>query len=541
MIAEAKVFLEEYLNDVASLEIAANLASWKAANSGKKEDFDAAAQAQLALRRFHSDPAKYQRVRRLAREAGPHLPPAEARSLQLAELAFRRNQLPAEMLQAMVELATEIERLFNTFRAELDGTLRTNNDLLDMLRQENDSGRRRKIWESLKQVGGRVAPQLIQLAKIRNRAARTLGFGNFWEMSIELQEHQPASLLRVFAELDRLTREPFIAMKAELDRDLGRRFGVDPAGLMPWHYDNPFFQDAPPTQAVDLDEFYGGKTKEEIVEIARRFYADIGLPIDDVLERSDLYEREGKDQHAFCVNIDRAGDVRTLCNVKPTAAWMDTMLHEEGHAVYDLHVDRRLPFNVREPAHAFTTEGVAMLFGSLAKTPGWLVDYAGADDSRVQQLAPAILEQRRREQLIFARWTMVMLHFEKALYEDPDRKLNVLWWDLVERFQALHRPPGRNEPDWAAKPHFTIAPVYYHNYMLGEMFAAQLRRALAAVTGHTGPSSALRFRGRKEIGQYLRTKVFAPGSIAPWPAFVQQATGEPLTARHFAAEVGKGR
>jgi peptidyl-dipeptidase A len=69
-----------------------------------------------------------------------------------------------------------------------------------------------------------------------------------------------------------------------------------------------------------------------------------------------------------------------------------------------------------------------------------------------------------------------MYRFEKALYEDPDREdLNALWWDLVERIQLIRRPPGRDKPDWAAKLHVALAPVYYHNYILGSLTAAQLR------------------------------------------------------------------
>jgi peptidyl-dipeptidase A len=213
------------------------------------------------------------------------------------------------------------------------------------------------------------------------------------------------------------------------------------------------------------------------------------------------------------------------------------MLHELGHAVYDVGIDRQLPFNLREPAHAFTTEGVAMLFGALAKNPSWMVRYAGADASRVSESAGPILEQRRREQLIFARWTLVMLFFEKAFYEDPDQDLNSLWWDFVERFQLVKRPQDRDQPDWAAKPHFTIAPVYYHNYMLGELFAAQLRHTLAELAGHEGPAAELRFEGRKDFGRYLTDNIFLPGKRQPWPEFVRRATGEPLTAKYFAAEV----
>ena len=536
MGAEAKAFLEEYQRQFAQLELKSNLAWWAAANSGKKEDFDAYAAAQLALRKFHSDRAGYRKILRLMKSRD-QLEPLDARALRVAELAFKGNQLPVEMLGEMVRLSTEIEQIFKTFRGELGGKRLSNNDLLEMLSDENDSKKRKAIWEALKQPGGAVGAKLIELAGVRNRAAARLGFRNYWEMQIKLQEHDPDRLLKIFAELERLTGGPFKRMKGRLDEELSRRFEAEPEEMMPWHYDNPFFQAAPPSAKVDLDEFYEDGKKEDIVKLAVKFFGDVGLPIEEIVARSDLYEREGKDQHAFSISIDRAGDVRTLLNIKPTAEWMDTMLHEQGHAVYDVGVDRSLPYNLREPAHAFTTEGVAMLLGALGKNPTWMIGYAGADRKRVGKLEEAIYEQRRREQLIFARWTLVMLHFERALYEDPGQDLNKLWWDFKERFQGLRRPANRDRPDWAAKPHFTIAPVYYHNYMLGELFAAQVRRVLADLVGHTGPNATLSFNGRKQFGTLLKQRVFKPGKSKPWPEFVRSVTGEPLSPKHFAAEV----
>ena len=504
------------MTQFSELEIRANLAEWQAANSGREEDFAAAAAATLAVRKYHSDPAAFQRVQQL-RTAASGLSEVERRSLELAELAYRRNQLPADLLERMVSLSKEIERLFGTFRAEVDGQRLSNNDLLERLSSETDSPRRKKIWEGLKQVGPVVAGKLVELAELRNQAAGKLGFANFWDMQIRLQEHDPAQLLAIFDELERLTQPPFAAMKADLDAELARRFGISPADMMPWHYDNPFFQAAPPSDQVDLNEFYDKNSKEEIVRIARDFYQQIGLPADDILRRSDLYEREGKDQHAFCTSINRADDVRTLCNIKPTAEWMDTTLHELGHAVYDVGIDRSLPYNVREPSHAFTTEGVAMLFGALAKTPSWMVRCAGADKTRVDQVAAAIREQRRREQLIFARWTLVMLHFEKALYENPRQDLNRRWWDYVERFQLLRRPPERNQPDWASKPHFTIAPVYYHNYLLGELFAAQLRHRLTQVGQQAGSPGELDFAPPRDRRLPAAARLRSPAAPGPGP------------------------
>lgn len=538
---EMRTFMEQYLRQLAELDRRANLAQWNAANSGAKEDFDAAAEAALALKKFHSDPDGYATVRRLraAAQADPsRFTDRQRRSLELAELAYRANQLDAEQLARMVELSTEINRIFNTYRARIGERSFTNNELLDVLRDERDSRRREEAWAALKQVGGAVAPKLLELARIRNEAARRLGFKDFWDMQIRLQEHDPDVLLPLFDELERLTRDPFLAAKAEMDRHVAERLGVRPDELMPWHYDNPFFQAAPSAGAADLDAVYRDKPKEQIVEIARRFFAETGLPVDDILRRSDLYEREGKDQHAFSTSIDRSGDVRILCNIEPTAEWMDTTLHELGHAIYDERIDRSLPYNLREPAHAFTTEGVAMLFGALASDPGWMQAYAGASRAKAEALAEAARRQRRWDQLIFARWTLVMLHFERALYENPEQDLNRLWWDMVERYQQLRRPPGRNEPDWAAKPHFTIAPVYYHNYMLGELFAAQLRAKLRELNRAAGrPETDLSFVARKDFGEYLVGNVFAPGASWAWPEFVRRATGQPLSARWFAEEV----
>jgi peptidyl-dipeptidase A len=532
----AAQFLARYNADLLRLGRTAGLAYWKAANSGKKEDFDAFAEADLASRTYHSDRAAFALIRQLI-AAGDRLDPVTRRSLQVAKLAFEENQLPADLLKELVERSSAIEQVFGTYRATIDGKAWTNNELLEAIEKEKDSGRRKALWEGLKQVGGKVGPLLLDLARVRNKAAKTLGYANYWDMRIRMQEHDPAMLLSLFDALEKSTDAPFRAMKADLDREVATRLGVDATALKPWHYDNPFFQAPPPSAKIDPDVFYKDRKKEDIVELARKFYADIGLPLESIIQRSDYYEREGKDQHAFCLDVDRAGDVRMLLNIRPKAEWMDTMLHEAGHAVYSAYNDPALPYVLRDASHILTTEGIAMLFGALGSNPTWMKAYAGVDPAAADAAAPALAEQRRREQLLFARWDMVMFRFEKALYENPDQDLNTLWYDLVGRLQLLSRPEGRSEPDWAAKPHFTIAPVYYHNYLLGELFAAQLRAKLAELSGHQGPLATLSFQGHAEFGRYLINAVFQPGMRWEWPEFVRKATGKDLGPDAFVSEV----
>ena len=74
------------------------------------------------------------------------------------------------------------------------------------------------------------------------------------------------------------------------------------AELRPWHYADPFFQEPPPDGAVDLDPLFDG---QDIVVLARRTLEGVGLEVDGILARSDLFPRDGKNQHAFCIDIDR--------------------------------------------------------------------------------------------------------------------------------------------------------------------------------------------------------------------------------------------
>jgi peptidyl-dipeptidase A len=207
---------------------------------------------------------------------------------------------------------------------------------------------------------------------------------------------------------------------------------------------------------------------------------------------------------------------------------METMLHEFGHAAYFADVARDLPWLLRT-MHALTTEGIAMLFGRFTRDPDWLHAVAGAARDEVSELAPALAEGRRAALLVFARWVLVMTNFERALYADPDGDHDTIWWDLVERYQRVHRPDGRSAPDWAAKIHVAAAPVYYQNYLYGELFASQLGARLRAEAGglvdHAG------------AGRLLRERVFAPGHAPRWDRLVVAATGAPLTARFVTGEI----
>jgi peptidyl-dipeptidase A len=304
---------------------------------------------------------------------------------------------------------------------------------------------------------------------------------------------------------------------------------------MPWHYQNRFFQEAPSIYSVDLDKYYAGRNIETLTT---DYYKSIGLDITNIISNSDLYEKPGKNQHAFCTDIDREGDVRVLCNIKPDSYWMNTMLHEFGHAVYDKYNDRNLAFFLREPAHTFTTEAIANFFGRMASNPKWLTDMQLITGDEAAMIKDESYKVLALEQLVFSRWSQVVYRFEKEMYANPDQDLNTLWWDLVEKYQMMKRPEGRNAPDWASKIHLAIYPCYYHNYLLGELFASQLNHYIA-VNLLKSDDLGQSYFGKADVGQYLVNSVFRPGSRWYWNDMIEKATGEKLTAKYYAEQFVK--
>jgi peptidyl-dipeptidase A len=305
------------------------------------------------------------------------------------------------------------------------------------------------------------------------------------------------------------------------------------AELRPWHYRDRFFQEPPSIYSVDFDKFY---EKADILKLSRDYYAGIGLPVDAVIARSDLFEKPGKYPHAQCMDLDCEGDVRVMANIVPNEDWMATMLHELGHSVYSTpNIPLTLPYVLRQPAHIFTTEGIAMLMERFARRGDWIAAM-GIPVPDMATVMETGAKMHRNQQLIFVAWTQVMMRFERAMYENPDQDLNKVWWDLVEKYQMLHQPDGRNAPDYASKIHLVSAPVYYHNYTIGELFAAQLNAAIAREVLKTEPGKTL-YNGHKDVGEFLKKRVFEPGRTMRWDAFVRFATGEELSPKAFAAEL----
>jgi peptidyl-dipeptidase A len=522
-----KNFISAYEAKAVPLYKETALASWNANVTGTSTDFAKSEIASFAYATIFSNKVDFATLKEI-RESGLVKDPILSRQLDILFNSYLGGQVDTVLIAEQIRMETEIGKKYTNFRANIKGKELSDNVLDNILKDSGKNGELQEAWEVSKTIGPFVAEDIIKLVKHRNVIAKATGFNNYHEMSLRLSDQDPADVTKIFDELDSLTQSSFAVLKEEIDLYFAKRYKIQVSELRPWHYQNRFFQEAPEIYSVDFDKYY---EKQDPVKLASEYYNGIGLPVDAILAKSDLYEKPGKNQHAFSTDIDRSGDVRTLDNIRPDSYWMNTILHELGHGVYSYYNDRSLPFTLRDAAHTFTTEAIANMFGRFAKNPQWMVSMGVIDKAESEKISAVCDKAQRLQMIVFSRWAQVMYRFEKSMYENPDQDLNKLWWDTVEKYQLLKKPEGRNMPDWATKIHIALYPCYYHNYLLGEILASQLYNYIA-----TNVAKNPSFAGEKAAGDYLREKVFAPGARYQWNDMIERATGEKLTAKYFAKQ-----
>ncbi len=525
---EAKKFIEKYLSKYKPLFKRARAVWWKAYTKGDKEYFEEYENLSNKISEIHNSKKDFEKIKKLLDSKISE--GLIRRQLEVLYNRYLTSQGDLDLIKEITSKETDIQRKFNAFRSELDGKKITENEIKNILRKSTNSDEVEKAWKASKKQGEIVEKELLEVVKLRNKLAKSLGFENYYEMFMKADEQDPDMIKKVFEELDWKTKDAFEEIKKEIDGFLSKKFNISIDDLKPWHYQDLFFQEGIEIYDLDLDKFYD----QDPLEISKNFYKSIGMDVEDILERSDLYEKEGKSQHALCMDLDREGDVRILENIKDNEYWTETTLHELGHAVYYKYMDIDLPFLLKDCAHICTTESIAMLFGRQTKNSSFIKKYSENSEKLDSGTEEKLTKTLQFSQLIACRWYQVMVNFERELYKNSEQDLNAFWWRLVKKFQMIDF--SRDKPDWASKIHFTIAPVYYHNYMLGEMLASQLHSIISREIIGTESLSNVDYSGNEKISSFLRKNIFEQGLKFKWDVLNKKATDEEVTPKYFVEE-----
>ena len=277
MTERAKKFVAQHEKKVRPLDIATGLAWWNANVSGKDEDFAKKEQTQNKIDEALADRTVFKELKALkeARDKGEIDDKILAREIDVLFLIYLEKQVDPKLLKGIAAKANAVEQKFNVCRAKVDGKEMTDSEVRNVLKNSDDSSRRKAVWEACKVVGSETKPILEDLVAFDSQAAwptRNKGFPNFHAMYLPISmSRNGKEIIKLFDELDELTREPFAAAKRDIDERLAKRYGIKPAELMPWHYHDPFFQEAPAVYTANLDApFAKGRPVAVMPDFLRR-------------------------------------------------------------------------------------------------------------------------------------------------------------------------------------------------------------------------------------------------------------------------------
>ena len=506
-----------------------NQASWILETTGAKDAVDILAYLHTQCCLMFSNKDDYEMLVQL-QKSGEIKDLLQQREINVLIREFKPNMISPDLIKEISEKEAALSQKYASFRPKFEGQEITENGIRNILMIEKSPERRQKVWETSKEIGSHIARDILELVDLRNKAAQSLGYSDFFSMQIDLQEVDRNWLFSTLDELANRSEKAYDALIEEIGKKQAEEFSVEIEQLGPWAWREPYGQEDP----LISHEMESVVDKANLVEIAKKFYQEMGFDITNILARSDLYERSGKNQHAFCINIDRKKDVRTLNNIRPTMRWMETLLHEMGHAVYELGFDVNLPWLLRSPPHMIPTEAMALIAGRQVYSPLFLKEFipqAREQEALLKELEKSLI----RRQMLFSRWVIVMTHFESELYKNPQQDLNSLWWKMVEKYQKIRPPQGREKKeDWAAKYHMGLAPVYYYSYLIGEMFASALKQKLKEET------KSDRFWSF-DSGRFLEKELFSPGDSYSWDKLIEKVLQKPLNCDPWLAEFAQVR
>ncbi len=170
---------------------------------------------------------------------------------------------------------------FTLRREGKDGSVSAN-DINAKLIDSRDLDTRKAAWETSKMIGRPLREGLLRLRELRNKAARAMGFDDFFALQVADYGMTVAEMIalceRMIADVNPLYQQ----LRAWSHRTLARRYHIEASrdGKMPAHWlPNRWGQNWPSlVEGVDMDVPFKGKTRDYITEQAERFYVSLGFP-----------------------------------------------------------------------------------------------------------------------------------------------------------------------------------------------------------------------------------------------------------------------
>ncbi|MGR5145025.1 M3 family metallopeptidase [Photobacterium alginatilyticum] len=377
----------------------------------------------------------------------------------------------------------------------------------------------------------------LDLVKLRNEFARSLGYDNFFDYSVvKTEQMTTAELFVILEDFEARTRDSHLRSLRQLAEAKGEQ------ALFGYNFVFSFSGDA----MRDLDPYV------PFSQSLRRWVESFGrLNIDysGAELTLDLLDRKGKYQNGFCHGpvpsfYDQgcwvAAKVNFTSNAKPDQVGsgydgINTLFHEGGHAAHFSNVKMNAPCFSQEfaPTSMAYAETQSMFCDSLLGDADWLKLYAlDADGNAVPDgVIKSMIDSKQPFRAYGERSILVVPYFERALYRLSDDELT------AEAVTELARTTEQQILGLACSPRPLMAIPHllsdeaacaYQGYLLANMAVYQTRAYFTEKFGY--------LTDNPQIGPQLAKHYWHGGNSVNHNATILSLTGEGFNAKYLADE-----
>jgi peptidyl-dipeptidase A len=450
------------------------------------------------------------------------------RQITVLYQSFMGPQVESDRYRALRQTESRLIQSFSRTEFEADGKKYAGNQLDSLRKASINSSQLKAIYLTYRQKGKQLSADIIQMVKMRNVFAKRFGYTNYYQLALETKDQTPEKIKQLLDDIELKTNEQFVDAKRMIDKVLAKKFNISVTELRPWHYNDERTSYLPAKFSEKMDSLY---RKSDPIKLASAFFDGIGLPVQDVIERSDLKYHAGKSSVTGIFNIDFKNDLRMLSTIDNNQDGMKKIMHLCGHASHFKGISEDIPYLLKDP-NPVIAEGLAGFFEKMASNNLWLQSEFTMDSATTRNYGLLCQHFFQVDRLFRFRKFLVIAVFEREIYRDPDQNLGDLWYRLNEKYLGIKPPDIRDSDDWATSKYVTSFSCNVHNFVLADLFTSQLHhyieKNILNKTGKTG------YQNNKAIGVFLQKNLYQYGDLVPWEQLIEKATGEPLNPLYFA-------
>lgn len=398
--------------------------------------------------------------------------------------------------------------------------------------------RRRSSFDAFRAIETWVLDNgFIDLVRLRNRLARSLGYENYFDLKIRKNERMtPDQLATILDDFLVRTEAANTRTLATLRSTHGAK------AVEPWNL--RFYSAGDVVRRMDPYMPFSSALRRWVMSFRR-----LAITFRGATMQLDLIERDGKYQNGFCHGPIPAwmdeqgrwipGQINFTADARPDQVGsgqraMVTLFHEGGHAAHFANVTQNSPCFSQEyaPTSMAYAETQSMFCDSILGDADWLTRYASNSDGRFvpADLIRARIASRQPMRAFDERSIALVPYFESALYRMKDEEMSADALLALARETEIRVLGVESPRPLLAIPHLLNqeSAASYQGYLLAHMAVYQTRAHFLRREGYLTDNPV--------IGPALAEHYWAPGNSVDHDTTLRSLTGEGFSARYLADE-----